>query len=292
MRTVADELQETADQLTEMLWTLLLEHSSLVQREPQRGSLVFLNSQGDYCYRELSETGRRIQAKLLEEYGRLAALLKVLLREQPSDSQIAFYEADTVVLQTIRQQATDCTSTREALDSAVAALMDELNLVRYLYDSSSDDVLYVPDTNALLYNPHLDRWGFDDASSFTLVMTPTVLAELDLLKVQHRAEAVRVKAESLISQMKEFRRRGRLTEGVTLVKGKSTVLAIAVEPKMDKSLPWLDSTNADDRFLAGVIEVMRLHSRHAVLAVSRDINLQNKLEFARIPFVEPPESVI
>ena len=60
---------------------------------------------------------------------------------------------------------------------------------------------------------------------------------------------------------------------------------------MDSSLPWLDSNNNDDRLLAGVIEVMRTRPRSPVLAVSRDINFQNKAEFSNIPFVEPPEAV-
>ena len=45
----------------------------------------------------------------------------------------------------------------------------------------------------------------------------------------------------------------------------------------------------DDRLLATVVEVMRLHPHSPVTLVTRDINLQNKAEFACIPFVEPPE---
>jgi hypothetical protein len=40
-----------------------------------------------------------------------------------------------------------------------------------------------------------------------------------------------------------------------------------------------------------VIEVMRMKPRSAVLLVTRDINLQNKAEFANIPFVEPPAPI-
>lgn len=53
---------------------------------------------------------------------------------------------------------------------------------------------------------------------------------LDKLKVDHRSEIVRQKAEKLIRQIKEYRRRGKL-----------------------------------------------------------DLNLQNKAEFARVPFLEPPK---
>jgi predicted ribonuclease YlaK len=102
-------------------------------------------------------------------------------------------------------------------------------------------------------------------------------------------DSVRDKSEKVIRLVKECRRRGRLTEGVPLVTGVSEIIAIAIEPDMNKSLPWLDPQNNDDRLLAVVIEVMRMRPGSPVVLVSRDINLQNKAEFARVPFLEPPE---
>jgi predicted ribonuclease YlaK len=65
--------------------------------------------------------------------------------------------------------------------------------------------------------------------------------------------------------------------------------ALAVEPKFEETLPWLDPVNNDDRILASMIEVMRRYPRSLVALVTRDINLQNKAEFARVVFIEPPE---
>jgi hypothetical protein len=291
MKTVTDNLQETADEINGILQTLLLNHSSLYQRNDHNGPVVFISSHGDYAYRELQEAGRQIQAKLLEGYRRFNSLFKTLLREQPEDVLNQLSEAETVMLRTIEQQHTWCKTTQEAFARATESLQTQITLLKNLYDPSTGDIFYVPDTNALLYNPAPERWEFDGVPSFALVLTPTILSKSDALKINHRNETVRQKAETFINQIKEFRRRGRLTEGVTLVKGKSTILAIAVEPNMQDSLPWLDSTNNDDRFLAAVIEIMRLRPRSVVLAVSRDINFQNKAEFARLPFVEPPESI-
>jgi hypothetical protein len=64
-------------------------------------------------------------------------------------------------------------------------------------------------------------------------------------------------------------------------------MAIPVEPKMSDSLPWLDPASLDDRLLASVIEVMRLNPHASVIVVTRDINFQNKLEFARVPSSPP-----
>jgi predicted ribonuclease YlaK len=58
---------------------------------------------------------------------------------------------------------------------------------------------------------------------------------------------------------------------------------------MAATLPWLDAANDDDRLLASFLEVMRQFPHSAVLLVTRDINLQNKAEFANVCFIEPPE---
>jgi hypothetical protein len=52
---------------------------------------------------------------------------------------------------------------------------------------------------------------------------------------------------------------------------------------MDRSLPWLDPENRDDRLIATTIEVMRTHPRSPVVLVSTDINAQNKAEHAELP---------
>ena len=62
--------------------------------------------------------------------------------------------------------------------------------------------MVIPDTNALLFNPDLQEWSFELVRQFTIVLLPTVLSELDKLKMDHRSESVRQKAEKLIRQIK------------------------------------------------------------------------------------------
>jgi predicted ribonuclease YlaK len=161
--------------------------------------------------------------------------------------------------------------------------------VKNLFGEEDNSPIYVPDTNALLFNPDLENWRFPDVPTFKVVLTPTVTSELDHLKINHKVETVRDKAEGLIRRIKGYRSRGRLTEGVPLVSGTSEIIALAVEPDFAQSLPWLDSGNNDDRMIATFVEVMRLNPRSPVILVTRDLNLQNKAEFARLPFCEPPE---
>lgn len=108
------------------------------------------------------------------------------------------------------------------------------------------------------------------------------------MKINHRNEDVRKKAETLINKIKEYRRRGRLNDGVDVVSGKIFLRSVALEPNMQETLPGLDPTNVDDRFLASVVELMQTNVRSSVMIVTRDINLQNKAEMARVPYCEPP----
>jgi predicted ribonuclease YlaK len=79
-----------------------------------------------------------------------------------------------------------------------------------------------------------------------------------------------------------------LNDGVDVVSNRIRIRSIATEPCVDEVLPWLDPTSPDDRILASCVETMRVHPRSKVALVTGDINLQNKAEFARIPFLEPP----
>ena len=75
---------------------------------------------------------------------------------------------------------------------------------------------------------------------------------------------------------------------MVVVTGKIGLKSIAVEPDMNNSLSWLDTSNNDDRFIASFIEVLRENPDSIVQLVTNDLNLQNKMEFARLPYIEPP----
>jgi rRNA-processing protein FCF1 len=247
---------------------------------------------GEDVWGELDDPSRQIQSRVLEEYRRFSSILEVLFKAQPEDTLKTFQEEKKLILNVIQQQWDEHTyfgNCSKALDTARKALNTQVSLLKRLYSISENKYVVIPDTNALLFNPELQEWSFELVRQFTIVLLPTVLSELDKLKMDHRSESVRQKAEKLIRQIKEYRRRGRLTNGVTLVRNRSEIIAIAVEPKFSESLSWLDAHNNDDRLLASCLEIMRQMPDAQVVLSTRDINLQNKAEFARIPFIEPPE---
>lgn len=166
----------------------------------------------------------------------------MLLREQPEDTILDFEKHHGEVTSFLQRQGTLYRSSpKEYCDRAISALESEVSLLERLYSQTEACAIFVPDSNALIHNPHLEEWRFREAPEFSLVITAPVLAELDSLKINHRNEMVREKAEKVIRFLKEARRRVRagkkLVDGVVLVKGVSEIATIATEPRMGDSLP-------------------------------------------------------
>ena len=120
---------------------------------------------------------------------------------------------------------------------------------------------------------------------------PTVLSELDKLKIVHRDDNFRKKVESVINRIKGYRTQGSLLNGVAVYKT-IVIKMIAKEPNFNNTLSWLDKNNNDDRFIASVIEYQVDNPSHRVFLVTSDINLQNKAEMAKLPFFETPNASI
>jgi hypothetical protein len=295
MKTVLENLKDEAKRLHGLLEELLSRSSIRRWHDPDGDGFVYFG--GHFAWNGLDQMGLQIQAKTLEEYRRFFSLLRTLLREQTQEGMGKLEEANATILEVIEQQGSLYKQDANTyFQRAFQALESQVGLLDRLFGSSNANPSLVPDTNALIFNPDIEKWKFSGIPQYTLIFTPTVLAELDSLKVNHRVDAMREKSNRVINRLKEYRRRAaaagrRLSDGVVLVSGVSEILSVAVEPKMDASLPWLDPVNKDDQLLAAVIEVMRQRPRSPVLLVTRDINLQNKAEFASIPYAEPPDPV-
>jgi hypothetical protein len=244
---------------------------------------------------ELDDSIRQVQSRVLEEYQRFSSTLEFFLNKQPENTIKNFQESKKIILSVIQQdweQNTSFGNCDLAFSEAEKAIGEQIKLLNRLYTISQNKFVIVPDTNALLFNPDIQNWSFDSIEQFSIVLMPTVLSELDKLKMDSRSESVRQKSEKLIRQIKEYKRRGKLTEGVPIVKNKIQLVAIAVEPIISASLSWLDLEHSDDdRLLASCFEIMRRMLNSQVILSTRDINLRNKAEFAHLSFVEPPKVI-
>ncbi len=290
MRSITDELRLRAERLVHDAKVLFSQHSVIRQHRMDSTPGIIILHLGSHYWGELPIHGQQIASKLRDEYERLAEVLRVLLRSQDSQTLQEFKEKRRQLRQWIDQSGDHSfRNGQEALNEFTKELNEQLDLLKRLYDWREGEHIYVPDTNALIQNPKIEDWHFDESKRFTLVLTPTVLSELDKHKINDRNQSVREKAKQLIRQLMEYRRRGNLAEGVVIRRDKIVLRTIAVEPDFDDTLPWLDSTNDDDRILAGLIEVVRQYSRSPVLLVTGDINLTNKADYAGLPCVLPPE---
>jgi PIN domain len=282
---VATNMRAWATEIEQLLPPLASGHL----REINDSSGVVFITGTPYYWSSLPAEALAHQARALAEYRRFSDTLSVLIREIPDDRLAKFRDDTALVIRFISRDAASYETPKHVLDEAVEALRRQVELIDGLYSASANTML-VPDTNALYWNTALDTWRLPWASgAFVVVLLPTVLKEIDLHKTDERRSSRREKAERFARQVGEYRRRGPLLQGASLAAGISTVMAIPVEPKMSDSLPWLDPTNLDDRLLASVIEVMRLNPHASVIVVTRDVNFQNKLEFARVPFVSPED---
>jgi predicted ribonuclease YlaK len=168
-------------------------------------------------------------------------------------------------------------STSQAFMEAKTSLINILKLIDNTYDSTADSAIFVADTNALITNSSIELWRFEGYSNFEILILPTVLSELEQMKVNHRNPEVREKVISIVRRIKSYRERGKLSEGVVLAKGVSKLRTIAKEPSFENSLSWLDSQNNDDRIIASFVEVIKEHPRSSVILVTDDLNVQTNV---------------
>lgn len=288
MNTVIENLNKDVINLKGLFEDFLLNHSKIYY-DPQRNSELVIIGISDYSWKELNNEGKQIQNKLLKEYKKFIDLVLVLIKDVSKIMKNEFEECSNEILSYAEQnQQVWVKSTEEVLSKVLEYIDKQMEVVDSLYDPKEGSLIMVPDTNALLSNPDIENWKFKDVTKFNLLLVPTVSSELDRLKVFHNNKNIREKCKKIIRKLNEYGRRGTLTEGVPVIKNKIWVRAIAVEPDFNNTLSWLDIQNNDDRILASFIEIMRFHPNSIIILVTNDLNLQNKAEFARIPWVTSP----
>ena len=290
-QSMLDILRSCMDRIRDDGTRLIGELSGMHPVNTPNDALVIISSSGDQFWNDLPPDGKQIQARLLPEIDRLSELVMALTRSLPSAVQDNLKESLETIRGSVEQGGKTWWKTPGEAEAGFRSLIQKvISTLEQYCDGSSGEALAIADTNALIHNPDIERWRFDDVEQFTVVLTPTVLSELDQHKMNRRNPDVREKAASIIRRIKEYRRRGPLNAGVVVVRGRVGLRSVASEPNMAQSLSWLDPANADDRFLASAIDVMRADLGKRAFIVTADINLQNKAEMAGLPFREVPVS--
>lgn len=266
--------------------------ASVIEKRPYDpfSEVVFIAN--DYYWGKTDEKQKHIQLKLLREYSAWFEHFQMLFYGSPQDTQRQITKTHTAVKKWIEKE--NGWNVPSSIEEAKKIFRQQIQpyypLLQVFKNPDQVEIILVPDTNALILSPDVASYGAAVGyTKYTVVILPTVLSELDKLKITHRSDDFRKKVQSVISRLKGFRQQGNMHEGVKVNKV-ITVRMIAHEPDFKKTLSWLDPENNDDRIIAATLEVQREEPSSTVILITNDLNHQNKAEMANIPFIEPPDT--
>ena len=204
---------------------------------------------GSQCWAPLNEMGKQSQLKALKEFNQYKEVLLAIICDYPEETKTTFIESIQTV-ETIIQQNDSLGFT--TIDEVAQAVACELNKQMMQIDITAkalnDWPILVVDTNALYHNPALEDWTFNDIPNFQLAVLPPVLEELDRHKTEDKNPHRQKKAERIIHQIKEYRRRGDIGKGVSLKSGISTFIAPLIKVRGYLASPFVNDVLVLQRY--------------------------------------------
>jgi len=289
MSTTAQKLRLSLEGIIERLVSLIHE-VPVIYRDDSDSGIVFIAP--NFYWQERTAEQTSIQTAIKKDYISFSETVRLIFVSSPNDVISKIDTIDKALLQWIEFSLN--WSVKDDADSNERALREQASeffkILDILDEHKEKNIILIPDTNALLISPDpVSYRKLASASSFTFLLMPTVLSEIDQLKISHRNEDVRNKARKIIAMIKGWRKQGSLPSGVTVDKS-IKIRALSIEPNMTKTLSWLDKENPDDRIVASVLEIQSQYPASRVVLVTDDINLQNKAETAMIEYLDIDDS--
>lgn len=290
VKSYVQRLQEQMKEIEEKTMELL-DASSISHFHNDPYSSIVVIGPTNY-WGDTDERQKRLQIEVLKLYRPWIEHIRLLFSGASDEVSKQISETDTFVMHWVQKKSSwDVpASIGEAKSVFSRKIQSFVDLLKMLGFPKQHKIIVVPDTNALALCPDFASYErVAGQPEFALVIMPTILSELDQLKVAARDESFRRKVKSIITRIKGLRAQGSLLKGVTVNKTVSVRME-AREPDFKHSLSWLDSSNNDDRLLASILELQRQEPSAVVILSTSDLNLQNKAEMAYVPFVEPPDA--
>jgi len=286
MRTFAEHLTTQLDIIKELMFKLL-DNSRIKFMRDDPYSRVVIIAPTQY-WDEPNEVEQNLQIKLKKSYHQWFETFRLFTENSPEASQHKIDQTHEFILSWIEKKSdwgipNTTSEAKTKFDSQIQFFYDTLSL----YSNNGDkEVIILPDTNALIQKPDpKDYKTLIGSEKLTIIYLPTVLSELDELKIKSSNPEFQKKVKSVIKRLKGYRHQGNLIDGITVEKS-IQIKMIASEPNFDLTLSWLDRENNDDRIIAGALEIQRDNPSSAVCLVTSDINLQNKSEMARLSYLD------
>lgn len=284
MKTFVEHLTIELDKVKQTMFELL-DNSRIKFRRDDPYSNVVLIAPTKY-WDTPTEKEQIIQIKLKKLYTQWFEIFKLFTENSPDVSKHKIEQTNKFVNNWIEKKSDwgIPNTTAEAKTKFEIELEFFYETLKLYSNSGNKEIIMVPDTNALIQEP--DPKSYKVISGFeniTIIFLPTVLSELDELKIKSSNPDFQKKVKSVIKRLKGYRHQGNLIDGVVVEKS-IYLKMIASEPNFEKTISWLDENNNDDRIIASALEIQRENPSSAVCLVTSDINLQNKAEMARLSY--------
>jgi hypothetical protein len=137
MGTTLNNIDLMAKEIRETFKDFMLNHSKMEPRWKYRDEVICFTPEGDRSYSFLDAAGRKVQSSLSESYDKYYSALQLLLKDQSDDVLSKISKLNEIIVRTIEHRITWCENTQQGLDRALAALDDQLKLLRDVYEGKS-----------------------------------------------------------------------------------------------------------------------------------------------------------
>jgi hypothetical protein len=165
---------------------------------------------------------------------------------------------------------------------------DWKNIRKLLSQIYTEDIseIVIPDTSYVIKHPDFSKWSVKKGKVLNIIITPTVLSELDSHKEFHKDKQVHQTAKVVTKKIRDLMRRNRGNERKTILRDKVYLFLDAVEPKSTVLLEELDFSIPDDRIIASSFLIIRRYANSNCYIASEDVNQINKALYWGIPVKE------
>ena len=285
--TYIERLIDELDSIIPIVDTLL-DNSSIIYRDPnddfRDSNFLFFSFASKYRWQDKDE---KTQVLLRKKYQKFYENFSLLLDKATPQiaKKVEDTNKETINLIEQNKAPNSIEEGKSNFRDYAKVFKDFLNLLTSL----DKQILIVPDTNSIIKFPEPNQYcKIATSNKFQFVILPTVLSELDKLKITHRDDNFREKVKSVIKRLKGYRTQGDILEGIIINKT-ITIKMIATEPNLKNTLKWIDKENNDDRIIASVLELQLQNPSQNIIFVTSDVNLQNKAQMANLNFFDSDE---
>ena len=174
-----------------------------------------------------------------------------------------------------------------SISNAISSFRDELKpFYSYLNTQISEGQtnIFIVDTNVIIDAHDISQFpkviGLD---SFSSVIVPAIIEELDELKVKSKDKALLTKVSDAIRYIKGLSKLGKVVSGVNITDNIAVILR-AKEADFSILPRWLNMSIRDDRIVGSAIEFSRENPDSHVIVLSNDTNMHTKCSLADISF--------